>query len=416
MVGELNGDLGTPEWTPVIYLRQSVSPPELAALYAAADIAWVSPLRDGMNIVGKEYVACQGAGGGVLVISEFAGAAREMAEAIRVNPYDAERSAEAIDRALNLAEDERHERQAALLSRVQSNSATAWSDRFISRLRAAAEERGGQPVEVLEPRVTELRTAFRTASQRTILLDYDGTLVPLASRPADAIPTEDALEVLGALVRLPRTTVAIVSGRSQGDIDRWFGAIPQLWLAAEHGSVIREPGESEWRLLRPGADTQWKERVRPVLEDFARRAPGSLVEEKRFGLAWHYRLTDPEFGDWIANELATTLDEQLSGTELAVLHGNKVVEVRFAWANKGEVATHVLALSPPAELLLAVGDDRTDEELFDRLSWERPGPGTWTIKVGGGPTRAGYRLPGPPAVLSLLAALAATGRRRRPRG
>jgi trehalose 6-phosphate synthase/phosphatase len=400
MVGDLNGEFGTPDWTPVIYLRRSQNRVELAALYSAADVAWVAPLRDGMNLVAKEFVACQGEGRGVLVISEFAGAAREMGEAIRVNPYDVEGSARAVERALELPDEDRQERQAALLARVRHNSAFAWSQRFVERLRMAADQRSSVESTESEPPIPAIREAYRSASRRTVFLDYDGTLVALAERPSLAVPTEAALEVVATLARQPETTVVIVSGRPRADLDRWFGSIPRIWLAAEHGAVVREPGATGWTLLRPGADTDWKALVRPVLGDFGARAPGSLLEEKAYSIALHLRMADPEFGEWLANELATTLDERLSGTELAVLRGKKVIEVRFAWADKGEVAAHVLAAGPPSGFLLAVGDDRTDEDLFARLPDD-----AWTVRVGPGLTRARYRIPGPRAVIGMLAVL-----------
>jgi trehalose 6-phosphate synthase/phosphatase len=398
LVGEINGAFGTPEWSPVSYLRRPVPRAELAALYASADVAWIAPLRDGMNLVAKEYVACQGEGAGVLVLSEFAGAARELGEAIRVNPYDEVGSAEAIERALSMPEDERRERQSALLARVRANGAFAWTERFVARLEAEVE----RPTVVTgapSPPFERLQVAFREAPTRTLFLDYDGTLVPLAARPADAVPTERVQEVLRGLAGGRGTRVVIISGRAWQDLERWFGDVRGLWLAAEHGALLRPPGEG-WRPLRGGADTAWKDRVRPLLEDYAARTPGSLVEEKDYALAWHHRLAEPEFGDWLANELASTLDERLSGTELTVLRGRKVVEVRFAWAQKGEVAAHILTLIPDPSFLLALGDDRTDEDLFERLP-----PEAWTVRVGQGHTRARYRLANPAAALGLLAAL-----------
>ena len=147
--------------------------------------------------------------------------------------------------------------------------------------------------------------------------------------------------------------------------------------------------------------------MRPLLEHFAARAPGSTVEEKAFALAWHYRLVEPEFGVWLAADLAAALDQQLAGTDLAVLRGNKVIEVRFGWANKGEVASFIAANGPPADFELAIGDDRTDEDLFARLS-----PEAWTVRVGSGPTRARYGVPSPKAALALLSALTGTSNRR----
>jgi trehalose 6-phosphate synthase/phosphatase len=400
LVGEINGELGTAEWNPVVYLRRPVSKLELTSLYAAADVAWVASLRDGMNLVAKEFVACQEERGGVLLLSEFAGAAAEMGEAIRVNPYDEQGSAEALERALTMPEDERRERQAALHARVRRDTAQAWAERSVDDLRGIVADRATIPGPLPAPDAAVVRTAAMAVKRRAFFLDYDGSLVALASRPAEAIPGPEVARTLEALARVPGSTVALVSGRSTRDLERWFGGVPDIWIAAEHGALIRAPGEHEWRLLRPGANAGWMDAVRPVLEHLVERAPGSFVEEKQFALAWHYRLVEPEFGQWIAREVAANLEAQLAGTELAVLRGSKVVEVRFAWANKGEVAAHLRSLVEP-QWELALGDDRTDEDLFERL-----GPDAVTIKVGPGPTRARYRVAGPKAALALLGELA----------
>ena len=137
-----------------------------------------------------------------------------------------------------------------------------------------------------------------------------------------------------------------------------------------------------------------------MLEHFADRTPGSRIEEKSFSLAWHYRQADPEFGEWLAKELADTLHAQLAGTDLAILLGNKVVEVRYAWANKGEALAAGRTRRKPADFTLAIGDDRTDEDMFERLSAD-----DWSVKVGRGPTRARFRIAGPAEVRALLALL-----------
>ncbi len=404
LVGEINGELGTAEWNPIIYLRRSISRAELAALYAAADVAWIASLRDGMNLVAKEYVACQHEGGGVLLLSEFAGAAGEMGEAIRVNPYDESGSAARLERALTMGEEERRERQAALLYRVRQNSAISWAERSLADLEHAVGERGLDSGILPAPPVLEIRRAFRAAAHRVCYLDYDGTLVPLAARPADAVPGPAVAEIIEALADDRATTLVIVSGRPIADLERWFGRLGNVWLAAEHGALLRRPGEAEWHPLRPGADAEWKARVRPMLDHFAERAPGSMVEEKGYALAWHFRLVEPEFGEWLANELALALDQQLAGTELAVLRGNKVVEVRFAWANKGEVAAHVRAAGAVPDFELAMGDDRTDEDLFERLP-----DSAITIRIGPGSSRARFRAAGPEAAIGLLASLVEEG-------
>ncbi len=401
LVGEVNGDFGTPEWQPVVYLRRSVNRQELAALYSAADLAWVGPLRDGMNLVAKEYVACQHEGDGVLLLSEFAGAAHELGEALRINPYDEVGTAEAIERGLQMPADERAERMAALHERVHRHDAVAWAERFLEGLRAAtASTRQTMRKDRPQPDVGALRAAFGRAERRLLLLDYDGTLVDIKPRPQDAAPSPRLVSLLREVAALPATTTAIVSGRSLADIERWFGDIPDLGLAVEHGALMREPGADGWSMLRGSMDLSWKEHVAPVLEQFAASAPGSLVEHKDYALAWHYRLVDAEFGAWLANELVTTLENLLAGTELAVIHGNKVVEVRYAWANKGEVAAHLAARFRRKSFVLAIGDDRTDEDLFGSLPRS-----AWTIRVGTGSTTARFRLSGPQEVRALLRTL-----------
>jgi trehalose 6-phosphate synthase/phosphatase len=134
LVGEINGHLGTPTWTPVIYIRRGIPRSQLVALYAAADVGWVTPLRDGMNLIAKEYVTCKTDGNGVLVLSEFAGAAEELKEALLVNPFDEERTADVIKLALSLPEEERRQRMLALRKRVVRGNVFDWSQRFLSSL------------------------------------------------------------------------------------------------------------------------------------------------------------------------------------------------------------------------------------------------------------------------------------------
>jgi trehalose 6-phosphate synthase/phosphatase len=406
LVGKINGEFSTPDWTPITYIRRGIPPTELAALYALADLAWVTPLRDGLNLVAKEYVACQQDGAGVLVLSEFAGAASEMGEAFLVNPYDEERTAETIERALELPADARRERMTALHKRVLRNNVFAWGDRFLANLREAANERAGNFSEKpqalpVEPAVA----AFQQAAQRRLLLDYDGTLVPYANRPQDAVPPPELAELLATLAADPATAIAVVSGRSRHDLERWFGEVKGLWLAAEHGAIMRSPETMRWELYRPDYTSVWKEQVFPVLEHFMDRTPGSLIEEKEFSLVWHYRMADPEFGEWLANELVSNLEQMLADTELRAYRGQKTVEVKPGWANKGEVLARLSQSAPRAEFCLAAGDDRTDEDLFARLPED-----AWTIHIGDRHTRAKYCLSDSHELRRLLMRFAAAGR------
>ena len=405
LVGRINGEFSTPDWTPIVYLRRNLPRAELAALYALADVAWVAPLRDGFNLVAKEYVACQRGGGGVLVLSEFAGAAAEMGEALQVNPYDEGRTAATIRRALAMPEAERRERMAALHKRVTHNNVFAWGERFTAYLKEAASSRtaraGSLPAELP---VDDTVRAFRKAASRVLLLDYDGTLVGYAKRPQDAVPPADLIRLLGELARRPSTHTVIVSGRSRADLEAWFGGVEGLWLAAEHGAVVRPPGQALWENSYAGYSPEWKKDLYSFLEHYVDRTHGSFVEEKEFSLVWHYRMSDPEFGEWLANELVYDLERMLADKHLRVVKGRKTVEVKLMWANKGEVLDRLIRERPAPDFLLAAGDDATDEDLFARL------PRTaWTIRVGENHTRARYRLPGPDEMCLLLRGLAGSG-------
>ncbi|MGI9107052.1 MAG: bifunctional alpha,alpha-trehalose-phosphate synthase (UDP-forming)/trehalose-phosphatase [Pyrinomonadaceae bacterium] len=407
LVGQINGEFSTPDWTPITYIRRGIPRSELVALYALADLAWVTPLRDGLNLVAKEYVACQQDGAGVLVLSEFAGAASEMGEAFLVNPYDEERTAETIERALALPEDARRERMRALHKRVVRNNVFAWGNRFIAGLREAASTRTERDTEKPQSLpVEDAVAAFQQAPQRRLLLDYDGTLVPYANRPQDAVPPRELLTLLGRLAADSSTALAVISGRSRHDLENWFGEIPGMWLAAEHGAVMRSPETMRWELYRHAYTSEWKEQVLPVLEHFVDRTPGSFIEEKEFSLVWHYRMSDPEFGEWLANELVANLEQMLAETEQRAYRGQKSVEVKPGWANKGEVLARLTESAPEAEFCLAAGDDRTDEDLFARLPED-----AWTIHVGDRRTRAKYCLSGPGEMRQLLKRFADASRR-----
>jgi trehalose 6-phosphate synthase/phosphatase len=402
LVGEINGEFGTPDWTPVVYMRRGIARSDLVALYAAADVGWVTPLRDGMNLVAKEYVACQRRAEGVLLLSEFAGAAAEMGEAFLVNPYDEDRTAEVLERILDLPVEDRRERMVALHRRVHRNTVFAWSERFVSLLREAASDqarRSGEQRARLP--VGEVVSAFRQARGRLLFLDYDGTLVPFANMPRQAAPPPSLISLLFRLGRLPATATTLISGRPRSDLEAWFGKTEGLWLVAEHGAMIRPPGGGDWELTRPRIPVDWKARVLPVLEHFVDRTPGSFVEEKDYALVWHYRMADPLFGEWLANELCANLEELLAETELRAIRGKKSVEIRLVWTNKGEMVSRVEATLPAVDFRFAVGDDRTDEDLFERLP-----PDAWTVHVGDGISHARYGLSGPREVLDVLDQLA----------
>jgi trehalose 6-phosphate synthase/phosphatase len=401
LIGQINGDWATTDWSPITYVRRGLPQAELAALYAAADVALVTPLRDGLNLVAKEYVACKSSGDGVLVLSEFAGAAAEMGEALLVNPYDVEGLSLAIGRALSLNETEKRERMMALYRRVHKNNVFAWGERFIENLNSAVQARAEQAQDAPLPLADEeLGRACAEAKSRLILLDYDGTLAPFAPLPQNALPDPKVINLLERLGRNEDSVTAIVSGRSRADLEQWFGGIANLWLAAEHGAVLRSPVSQEWEAPHFSHSDEWKQLVFPVLEHFVDRTPGSFIEEKEFSLVWHYRMADPEFGDWLANDLVANLEQMLADSPVKAVKGRKTVEVKLLWANKGQVYSRLLMPEREFDFIMAAGDDTTDEDLFAQLP-----ANAWTIHVGTHHSKARYYVSAPDEIVALLSRL-----------
>ena len=133
--GRVNGALGTVDWVPIRYVNRSLRRPALAGLYRMAKVALVTPLRDGMNLVAKEFVAAQSEDDpGVLLLSRFAGAAHELKDAVLVNPYDVEGTANSLARALAMPLEERQERWQSMISVLRTNDVFKWCDSFLADL------------------------------------------------------------------------------------------------------------------------------------------------------------------------------------------------------------------------------------------------------------------------------------------
>lgn len=403
LMGNVNAEYASPSAVPIHHIHRSISDHELSTLYRAADVMLVTPLRDGMNLVAKEFIASRPDGDGVLVLSEFAGAAFELGEAVHVNPYDVDGVARAIQSALAMPEEERRRRMCALRSRVFEHDVHTWAKTFMSQLEAASSHAREATGLATTNGYQRLKTIFsRLPRDRDVLmlLDYDGTLVPFADTPDAAVPDEELLALLTSLAARPGASIHLVSGRTRASLDRWFGALP-IGLHAEHGVWSRPPGGA-WYMPRK-VRSEWKEQIRPALDHFTATTHGSFIEEKTFGLAWHYRLADADhtdgasFGDVQAQELRLLLSELLANSPVKVLSGNKVIEIRPHGIDKGTIAGRLLANGPCPDLLLAFGDDQTDEDLFAALP-----PGAISVHVGPGSSAALYRVDTIEEVRSLL--------------
>jgi trehalose 6-phosphate synthase/phosphatase len=389
LVGKINGRFDTLEWSPILYMYRSVPFEELVALYSAADLALVTPLRDGMNLVAKEYLACQShRPKGALVLSETAGAAAELGEAIIINPNDLEMMASAIEEGLSLGSEEKQSATGIMVERIKKYNIFRWTEEFLTQLAQAGELQDNNKQRFLVDKLHhKLLLDYQKADKRLLLLDYDGTLVSLKKRPELASPDPELLQMLSALRANPKNTVVVVSGRDRNFLSQSL-AETGVDIVAEHGAWLREAAWIDWELSDQGLTDDWKKYIFPILEMFSVRTPGSFIEEKAYALAWHYRKTDPELGSLRSKELADALHDILSGTDLQVMQGKKVLEVKPVGVNKGKAALHWLDNAENWDFILAIGDDWTDEDIFSVLPDE-----AWSIKVGFAPhTRARYFL------------------------
>jgi len=397
-IGKLNGRFGRIDWTPVVYQYHPVGFDELVALYRAAHVALITPLRDGMNLVAKEYLASKPDGSGVLILSELAGAARELGEAILINPNHRDEIAQALAQALDMPHDEQLRKNRPMRERLRRNDASGWAKQFLESLGRVKSRQGQLATKHLSPTVERTVLAeFHAAQRALLLLDYDGTLVPIAARPELAAPDPALFQLLGALVADPKNAVYLISGRERTSLEAWFGHLG-VGIIAEHGAWLREP-HGTFAVTRP-LRSDWKEQVLAILRVFAEQVAGSFVEEKDFALAWHYRAADPELGDQRAKELIDELTQYTANLGIQIIEGKKVVEVRNAGVSKGTAALDVVSRLHPA-FILAAGDDHTDEDLFRAL----PATAT-TLHVGTPFSNARYRARDVHQVRGLLSRLA----------
>lgn len=394
LVGEINGKHGIIGWMPIWYLHTPLSFRSVIALYNMADVCLVTPLRDGMNLVAKEYLSTKTDGKGVLILSETAGAAKELGEAVSINVNNVEEIAEALAAALAMPEEEQRERNRAMQQRIRLYSVGRWADDFINSLlntRKIQDELGAKKLDAESG--NKIVSDYQKSQRRLILLDYDGTLVPFASTPEEARPDSELIELLNKFSRNTNNRVVLISGRNRSNLEKWFGGL-DIALVAEHGAWVKEKGK-DWEMIET-LTSGWKNEIRPILELSMDRIPGTFIEEKDFSLAWHYRQADPKISSLRAREIVNDLLNVTANYNLHVLEGSKVVEVKDARVTKGRAALRWIS-QQTWDFILAIGDDSTDEDMFKVL------PATaWSIKVRFGMSVAKFTLDSPSEVRSLL--------------
>jgi trehalose 6-phosphate synthase/phosphatase len=382
LVSSINGKFGTFTWMPVWYFFRSFSQESLIALYRHSDVLLVTSLRDGMNLVCKEYIAARTDYEGMVVISETTGAASELGEAVIVNANDYGAIADGLKTALEMPRDEMLARNKVMHRRLQRYNVDFWAKEFLNELQRTFTE----STQMITQRSIEkdrqfIIEAYQNAKKRVLLLDYDGTLVGFTPMPDQAKPDEDLKRLLGALAADPKNTVVIISGRERHALEEWFKDI-NLHFIASHGLWLRFPRQ-EW-IMTASQDDGWKTPVRHVMELFTDRIPGSLIEEKDYSLAWHYRQCDPDMIDVKLSEVRETLRSIIESKTLGLQEGNKVLEVKDTRVNKGFGASTFIQ-NQDFDFIFAVGDDYTDEYLFTALPQH-----AFTVKIGLESTNAAY--------------------------
>ena len=382
LVGRINGKFSTVNWTPIWYFYRSMPFENLIDLYTSSDIAWLTPLRDGMNLVAKEYIATRIDQTGVLILSEMAGSANEMNEALLINPNNFEQIADTLHLAINMPLKEQKERNAALQNRLQRYTVEKWATSFMKSLLAQKDlEAFHVSRKLTENQIEKLKETYTNSNKRLLFLDYDGTLTGFKNNPKDAKPDAELYALLDTLHASKNTELYLISGRDKETFSEWF-LHKEYNMIVEHGLWMSKAGQP-FELLE-NVKSDWMPKIRPVLESFVDRTPGSFIEEKNYSLAWHYRKADPDFGNLRATELNTVLTSLIGTDNLSILNGNKVTEVKSSNVNKGRAAVRILH-QDTYDFIFAIGDDWTDEYMFQELP-----ENSVTVKVGRQKTVAKY--------------------------
>ena len=395
-VGHINARYRTISWNPINYYYRSFPIETLSALYSYADVCLVTPIRDGMNLVSKEYVASRSQDTGVLILSEMAGASKELTDALIVNPSNIKSMTDAMVQALNMSVEEQKQRMKPMRQIVSKFNINHWVRIFMERLNEVKQLQLSMTTRHIT-HVTKLaiKKIYDKTSKRIIFLDYDGTLVGFQDDINAAIPDEELYQILEELRSDPANLVVVVSGRNYQKLEEWFGHT-NLSLIAEHGAWQKHEGR--WESI-PGLTDHWKQDIYSVLETYVDRTPGAFIEEKNYSLVWHYRKVEKGLGELRTNELVNNLRYLINDKGIQLLPGNKVLEIKNVEINKGKAALSMLQ-NNDFDFIMALGDDHTDEDVFKALPQN-----ALTVKVGNNVSAARFYLKNYKEARGLLKAL-----------
>jgi trehalose 6-phosphate synthase/phosphatase len=371
----------------------------MLALYTACDIALITPLRDGMNLVAKEFVASRKDKRGVLLLSEMTGAARELTSAIHLNPNDVEEIAANILLGFEMPAAEQEQRMEAMQARISNYNVNTWAADFTAQLDIVKTKQKEFQVRFIDTRdQRKMVSGYLAAKKRLFLLDYDGTLADFSNSPEKVKPGGHVRGLLSALAQDPFNEVYLVSGRKGEFLEKWFGDLP-VHLVSEHGAKIRMANGHWQTLVQPR--NEWKPQVMGVMEQYVKRCANTFVEEKDYCMVWHYRKADSEQVKLRVRELVAELQEYARSLGLQVVMGSKIVEVRVTGADKGTITRNHI-LPGKWDFIFAAGDDKTDEDMFRVLCGITY---AFTVKIGPEASFARYNLLTPLSLVSLLESL-----------
>lgn len=393
LVGHVNGKYGTINYVPVHFFYRSFPLDDLSAFYRMCKIAMITPKRDGMNLVCKEFIASRENEDGVLILSEMAGASKELSDAILVNPNDENEMVEAIKRALEMPLAEQKRRMKIMQKTVKKYTIFQWVDLFMNNLKDLKDRQQSMATKRLDEDLKKSITKdFKKAKNPIIFLDYDGTLMPFNENPDDCNPDAELSQILHQLA--VKAKLVVISGRKAATLEEWLDEF-NIDLIAEHGIKTKRAG-AKWEVNGDLQDDGWKKEARDILEFYIQRTPGSFLEEKEHTLVWHYRKVEKGLGDLRSSELSSHLKHFMTNKGLDVIEGDHVVEVKPSVINKGKAALERLK-GEKTDFVMAFGDDRTDEDTFEALP-----DSALTVKVGSGFSYAKFAVENNEEVRALL--------------
>ncbi|KIR26908.1 trehalose-phosphatase [Cryptococcus deuterogattii 99/473] len=368
LVSHINGTYGSLDFTPVHHYHQALEKDEYFGLLSCADLALITSLRDGMNTTSMEFILCQDkTSKSPLVLSEFMGTAPSFASALQINPHDLLGVAQAINKGLTMRPEEKAERHAKLLEGVLAHTSHTWAATILKQL---LENVGGEHTAHHTPVLDTalFADAYKKANKRLLLFDYDGTLTPIVKVPAHAVPTERTRSAITALCKDPKNVVYLISGRDGDFLEEHWGHLDRLGLSAEHGSFVKQPGEEEFINMTETLDMSWMSEVEEIFKYYTERTTGSTIEVKKASITWHYRNSDPDFGEFQCKQALDLLESSLAPKRpIEVLVGKKNLEVRPLAVNKGEIVRRLMYENPDVDMIFCAGDDKTDEDMFRAL-------------------------------------------------